>query len=245
MPLNSRTSRIQLLPNTGTGLRPRHAAAYSNSSADVATVADWLRSQGFRVAPLPAGLGWIEFSGTVGQLELAFHTQVKSVVTATGTRVVLAAGISVPAALKPVIHGLVSLDGALSSPALTTPQPVSASAAQLAAETSLSQAEAETPQLLAQLLHLDALHTGGSLGAGESIAIATRSNVRSTDIDAFRSAFSLPASSLKVLPDGPDPGRTADEAEAALAASWAGAAAPGAQIVLVPAATTAATTAWT
>jgi subtilase family serine protease len=61
------------------------AAAYSNSSADVATVADWLRSQGFRVAPLPAGLGWIEFSGTVGQLELAFHTQVKSVVTATGT----------------------------------------------------------------------------------------------------------------------------------------------------------------
>ncbi len=217
------------------------AAAYSNSPLDVAAVAEWLRSMGFQVAPLPAGLGWVEFSGTAGQAEQAFQTELKLVATAGGSRAVLASDVSVPAALRPVIHGLVSLDGVIAAPALTTPLPVTATAAQLAAEASLSRAEAATPKLMVQLLHLDALHASGSMGAGESIAIAGRSNVRGEDIAAFRSAFGLAVSALKVIPDGTDPGRTSDEAEAAISASWAGAAAPGAQIVLVPAATTAAT----
>ena len=217
------------------------AAAYSNSPADVGAVANWLRSEGFQVAPLPGGLGWLEFSGTAGQVEQAFQAQVKLVATSSGTRAVLASDISVPGALRPVIHGLVSLDGVVAAPALTTPLPVTATASELAAETSLSQAEAATPKLMAQLLHLDALHTSGSTGTGESIAIAARSNVRAEDIAAFRSVFGLAASALKVIPDGADPGRTSDEAEAVMMASWAGAAAPGAQIVLVPAASTAAT----
>jgi hypothetical protein len=217
------------------------AAAYANSAADVAAVSGWLEAQGFQVAPLPASRGWIEFSGTAAQVEQTFHTQVHFVATLQGTRAALVSGISVPAALLPLVDGLVSLDGGLSTPALTTPRPVAVSAAELAARTSPNSAEALTPQLAAQLLHLDALHTAGVLGAGESIAIPTRSNVRASDIAAFRSVFSLPVSPLAVLPNGPDPGRTADESEAVLAASWAGAAAPGAQIVLVPAANTGAT----
>jgi len=217
------------------------AAAYANSSTDVAAVSAWLRSQGFQVAPLPAGLGWIEFSGTVGQVEQAFQTQVQSVAAPSGTRLVLASGIAVPAALKPLIHGLVSLDGAVSAAALTTPKPVSASSAELAAETSLAHAEALSPHLMAQLLHLDALQAAGIDGAGETLAIAARSNVNSGDVAAFRAAFGLPANPLSVIPNGSDPGLTGDQAEATLAASWAGAAAPGAQIVLVPAATTGAT----
>ncbi len=217
------------------------ATAYANTSSDVAAVSDWLQSQGFQVAALPAGRGWIEFSGTVAQVEQAFHTQVDSVSIAGVTRSELASGISVPAALRPVIHGLVSLDGTLSAPAITPPQPLTTSASELAAQTSLSQAEALTPQLTAQLLHLDALQTAGVNGAGETIAIAARSNVLSQDVAAFRSAFGLPASPLTVILNGPDPGRTSDEAEAVMSASWAGAAAPGAQVVLVPAASTAAT----
>jgi subtilase family serine protease len=218
------------------------AASYANSASDVAAVSAWLESQGFQVAPLPAGRGWIEFSGTVAQVETAFHTQISSFATANGTRAVLAQGISVPAALAPVVQGLVSLDGALSTPALTTPQPVAVAATELAAETSPNHAEALTPQLVAQLLHLDALHSAGINGSGESIAIAARSDVNSQDVAAFRAAFGLSANPpLTVTPNGPDPGVTSDQAEATLAASWAGAAAPGARIVLVPAATTSAT----
>jgi subtilase family serine protease len=207
------------------------AAAYANSATDVAAVSAWLQAQGFQVAPLPASRGWIEFSGTAAQVEQAFHTQVHSVATLGGTRTALVSGIRVPGALLPLVNGLVSLDGGLSTPALITPRAVAVSAAELAARTSPNSAEALTPQL----------HTAGVLGAGESIAIPTRSNVRASDIAAFRSAFSLPASPLTVFPNGSDPGRTADESEAVLAASWDGAAAPGAQIVLVPAATTSAT----
>ena len=52
------------------------AHSYANNASDVAAVAAWLESQGFTVAPLPAGLGWIEFSGTVAQVEQAFGAQV-------------------------------------------------------------------------------------------------------------------------------------------------------------------------
>jgi hypothetical protein len=217
------------------------AASYANSSSDVAAVSAWLQSQGFQVAALPAGRGWIEFSGTVAQVEQAFQTQIDSAATAAGTRAVLTGGISVPVALKPLVHGLVSLDGALSTASLTSPLTMTSSAAELAAQTSLSQAEALTPQLAAQLLNLAALHSAGINGAGQTIAIAARSNVNSDDVTAFRKAFGLPASALKVTPNGADPGLTADQAEATLAASWAGATAPGAQILLAPAATTGAT----
>ena len=217
------------------------ADTYANSATDVAAVVAWLQSQGFQVAPLPASRGWIEFSGTVAQVEQAFLTQINSVTTAGGNRFAIAGSVSVPAALAPLVHGLVSLDGALSSPALTTPRHMTSSVAELAAETSLSKVEALTPQLAAQLLHLDALQSAGINGAGETIAIAARSNVYSTDVAAFRTAFELPASALLVNPNGSDPGQTQDQTEATMAASWAGAAAPGAQIVLVPASTTSAT----
>jgi subtilase family serine protease len=217
------------------------ADAYGNSAADVAAVSAWLQSQGLQVAPLPAGRGWIEFSGTVAQVEMAFETQIDSVATPGGTRAVLVSDISVPAALQPLVGGLVSLDGALSTADLTTPVPLSVSASDLAAKTSLNNAEALTPQLAAQLIHLDAVQSSGIDGKGQTIAIAARSNVNSSDVAAFRAAFGLPASVLQVALNGPDPGLSGDQAEATLAASWAGAAAPGATILLVPAETTSAT----
>lgn len=220
---------------------PRFADAFANSASDVAAISAWLAQQGFAVAPLPAGRGWIEFSGTAAQVEQAFGAAVHGYSTAAGTRYALTGGISIPTAFVPVVRGLVSLDGAISTPALTVPQAVATKPAALAAQTSPNQAEALTPQLIAPLLHLDALHAAGTTGAGQTIAIAARSNVQTQDIAAFRSTFALPASPVTVSLNGPDPGLTPDQAEAEFAASWAGATAPGAHIVLVPAASTAAT----
>ena len=217
------------------------ANAYSNSASDVAAAVAWLESEGFTVARLPAGRGWIEFSGTVTQVEQAFQTRVDRFETASGARAALAGSISVPGALSPLIQGLVSLDGAVSAPALTAPQPVGGSVAELAAKTSFDSADPLTPLLTAQLLHLDAVHAAGIVGTGETIAIPAPSDVNSADFSGFRAAFGLPPLALKVVPDGPDPGLTAAQAEATLAAEWAGAAAPAAQIVLVPTATTSAT----
>ncbi len=217
------------------------ADRFSNSAADVSAIAAWLAQEGFSIAPLPAGRGWIEFSGTAAQVEQAFGAAVHGYSTTSGTRYALAGGIGVPAVFVPLIRGLASLDGALSVPALTTPQAVATAPSVLAAESSASHAEALTPQLLAPLLHLDALHASGAIGAGESIAIASRSNLQTADIAAFRSTFGLPASPVSLSISGPDPGLTADQAEAELAASWAGAAAPGAKVIVVPSASTSAT----
>jgi subtilase family serine protease len=217
------------------------ASAYSNSATDVAAVAAWLESEGFQVAPLPAGRGWIEFSGTVAQTEQAFQVQIDTVATASGPRPVLVGNISVPTALSPLIAGLVSLDGVVSTPPLTVPQPVAVSVAELAGQTSPGGAPALTPQMMAQLLNLSGLSSSGVQGAGETIAIASRSNVNSTDVAAFRAAFGLSALPLTVALNGADPGLTDGQAEATLEASWAGATAPQAQILLVPAATTSAT----
>lgn len=217
------------------------ANVYANSAADVAQVAAWLQSEGFSVAATPAGRGWIEFSGTAGQVEQAFQTQVHAYATAQGTRLSVNSAISVPSALAPVVAGLVSLDGSLASAALTAPQATSTTASALAALTTANGAEALSPKLVLPLLHLDALQASGLTGAGQTIAIAARSNVNAADVAAFRSNFGLAASAVRVQPSGTDPGLTADQAVATLQASWAGAAAPGATILLVPAATTEAT----
>ena len=214
-------------------LTPREfAAEFSNSPADVAAVSAWLQSQGFAVAPIPSGRGWIEFSGTVSQIEQAFGVSVHNVAAiGAAPRAVLMGSLSVPAALRPVIAGLVSLDGVLSTASLTPPERLSATAS----------TQAFTPAQAAKLLDLQPLVGKGITGAGQSIAIASRSNLNPSDIDAFRAAFGLSAASLSIMPDGVDPGLASDQPLATLAASWAGAAAPDAKILLVPAATTTAT----
>ena len=217
------------------------AGLYANAATDAAAVVSWLQSEGFQVAAVPGGRGWIEFTGTVAQVEQAFQAPVHSFHTPSGVRVALAGPVVVPSALRPVIHGIVSLDGVVSSAAITTPKPVGSAAADLAATTSPAEAEALTPRILNQILHADTLSSEGWTGAGQTIAIAARSNVNVRDVAAFRKTFGLSEEPLQVAVNGMDPGTGVDEAQAVLAASWAGAAAPQARIVLVPAASTSAT----
>lgn len=219
----------------------KFADSYANSASDVETVAAWLQAEGFTVAGLPAGRGWIEFSGTVSQVEHAFETSVHSYGIEGATRLALADGISVPAPLGPLVHGLVSLDGVVAEPAITTPHILQGSAADLLAVGGSARAEAITPNSMAGLLHIDAVHSAGNIGAGQTIAVAARSNINVQDFAEFRKAFGLEASAVEVRVDGADPRQNGDEAEAMLEASWTSAAAPGASIVLVPAATTPAT----
>ena len=222
------------------------AARFAVSATDAATVAAWLRGQGFTVAALPAGRGWIEFSGSVAQVQQAFHTQVRPVAAGTvETRYQTSGAVQLPAAISGRVQGLVSLDGALSAPAVTVPVEVGGNVEALAGEATLRHAEMFTPSLARNWLQVSSLHAAGITGAGESIAIPARSNVRQEDFAAFRKGFGLPQSSLMVDLSGqgsmPDPGRTDEEAATMLAASWAGVAAPQAQIILVPVASTNAT----
>lgn len=238
------------------------ADRFAVSAADAATVVAWLRAQGFTVAALPASRGWIEFSGTAAQVERAFSpklryitfsgnvapvngmiaTHIVEIPSNTGeTRYRLPGEITVPASIASMVNGLVSLDGEFAAPAVTTVAPLKVSPSGLAAERSLTHAEALAPALAGQWLHLASTQAEGLTGTGESIAIPSRSNVREEDFVAFRRSFGLPDADLTVTLSGNDPGRTDEEAGTIEALSWAGATAPEAHIVLVPAASTNAT----
>ena len=213
-------------------------ARYANSPADVATVVGWLKTQGFAVAALPAGRGWIEFTGSSEAVAKAFGVGVKTVPGSETARYALNGEIKVPAAIAGLVKGLVSLDGVESYSATTMAAPIPDDLAALVQEKSASKAAALTPALMRSLVRLSQVSADGS---GETIAIPSRSNVRAEDFAAFRKSFGLPDSTLGVVLNGSDPGRTGDEAAAIMAASWAGVAAPGARVVLVPAGSTNAT----
>jgi len=236
----------QITPGSGSyhqWLTPaQYAARYALSAEDAAQVVAWLEGQGFRVAVLPVSRGWIEFSGTAAQVEQAFGAGVRAFVTSNGeTRYELTRQAQIPSPIAGTVQGLVSLDGILSTAATTAPASLIGSADAVAAKTSLADTQSLTPALARKWLNLPASSSETETGAGESIAILARSNVRPEDFAFFRANFGLPEATLKVTPAGVDPGRTGDEPSAILAASWAGVAAPGAQILLIPSASTNAT----
>ena len=237
----------------------QYASRFSLSASDAATVVAWLKSQGFTVSALPTGRGWIEFSGTQDQVQRAFGAPVKAVASdKRWTRYELAGAIRFPPAISGLVKGLVSLDGVQSAPAATVALALTSTVKALATDTtdaSLNTAPALTPSLAQSRLSIstasgssnsevNSMAAIASMGEGEAIAIPSRSNVRKEDFAAFRESFGLPDSELTVNLNGnagSDPGRNSEEAATILAASWAGVAAPGAQIVVVPAASTNAT----
>jgi trimeric autotransporter adhesin len=83
---------------------------YGISDSDLGKVLGWLKSHGFEVAKVNKGRTAIEFSGTVGQLQQAFHTSIHSYVIGGLQHWANASDPSIPAALAPVVGGVTSLN---------------------------------------------------------------------------------------------------------------------------------------
>jgi subtilase family serine protease len=214
---------------------------FGPSAGDTAAVVGWLKAQGFRVAALPAGRQWIEFSGTLAQTEQAFGVRV----TAVGARYQMTGQAQLPAGIAAQVAGLVSLDGELAAAAATIPVASSEDARALVATAGVA-AGALTgpipPAAASALLKRSGLAAEWN-GQGETIAIPSRSAIAPEDVAAFRDSFGLAANEVELSTAAQKTAvdRTGDEAATLLAASWAGVTAPGARILVVPAATTNAT----
>ncbi|MBS1802028.1 MAG: Ig-like domain repeat protein [Acidobacteria bacterium] len=101
-----------------------------------------------------------------------------------------------------------------------------------------------TPYDFATIYNLLPLWTASTPinGTGQSIAIAGRSDVRSSDVSSFRNTFGLSGGSFTLIKNGTDPGYCTgstgnctldDQIENALDVEWAGATAPKADVKLV------------
>ncbi len=88
----------------------QYGQAFGITDSDLAAITSWLTSQGFTVNSIYPNKTEIDFSGSVGQVRQAFRTQLQRFVINGKTHIANTSDISVPAALKPVITGVMGLN---------------------------------------------------------------------------------------------------------------------------------------
>jgi len=218
---NSRYYHQWLTPQTF-GVR------FGVSQNDLAQVAAWLETQGMNVEEIPSSRRAIVFSGAVGQVEAAFHTQMRRYLVNGQAHFANATAPEIPQALAAVVRGFVSLDDFRSAPAhITAPAYTLANGVNLL-----------MPLDWATIYDVLPLYSQGLDGSGQSIAVIGRSDVALTDVETFRANAGLPAKDpQKIFVNGVNPGMPdcSDEAESALDIEWAGALAKNATVDFVTA----------
>jgi subtilase family serine protease len=217
---------------------------YGPADADVQAVTDWLQSHGFQNVMVGAGRTTIEFSGNVGQVRNAFHTQIHKYLVKGEEHFANASDPAIPEALSPVVKGVVALHN--------FPKQAHVKSRGMYRRT---KATGELKPLFTYGSPANyALGPGDwdviysvpstATGAGQAIAIVGQSNINITDVENFRSIFGLPVNDPQIIVNGTDPGivgpnvtscagSSDDEGESDLDVEWAGAIAPLATIYLV------------
>jgi hypothetical protein len=237
-------------------------AQWGAVDSDVAAVTAWLQSQGFTVKGLTAGRTAIEFSGTVGQVQQAFQTEIHAYQLIGESDAVHHAAVTapqIPRALAPVVAGVSMLnDFKPRSTAIKGPRGVydqSTQKAHLAANSFVR------PELTASTEYGPYLYVGPSDaatiynmpnkalnpaatgttydGTGATIGIVGDSNISLDQLANYRRIFGLAANPPTVIIDGgTDPGENADAVEAYLDTEVANGIAPNAKVYFYTAADT-------
>jgi hypothetical protein len=233
-------------PNYHRWLTPEQfGKQFGPSDGDLQTVTAWLQSRGFQITALSKGRTVIEFSGSASQVQTAFHTSIHKYVVNGEEHWANASDPSIPAALAPAVHGVLSLHNfPRRSYSTVVGTPMRATLRQTAPLPLFTFTPQQTtyyglgPTDFATIYNVLPLWKAGIDGTGQTIAIVGESNIHLSDIEAFRTLFDLPANDPTIILNGPDPGVDGDETEAILDVSWSGAVAKNATIDLVVSAST-------
>ncbi len=223
----------------------KFAASFGPSDDDLEKVEGWLQSHGLNPTVVARGRQWIQFSGTVQQVDGAFGTSVHRFEVNGETHIANSSNISIPQALTPVVAGVVSLNDFRKQPAHSKLVVVKRNAEGKAVPVNPDFTSTDgngnyyydlAPADFQTIYNETPLLKNGVNGTGISIAIAGRSDISLSDVQAFRQTFGLPQNDPNVIMNGTDPGYPnsgRDQVESTLDVEWAGAAAPGATINLV------------
>jgi hypothetical protein len=215
------------------------AKQFAPADQDIQAVTSWLQGQGFQIGHVAAGGMFIEFTGTVGQVRNAFHTDIHRFVVNGEEHFANVSDPQIPAALTPVVAGIVSLHNfprkshAHKAGVFQRSKDTGEVRPLFTGGSGANQFFALGPADFAKIYNVPAALDG----TGQTIAIVNDSNITMSDVTAFRTFFGLPANNPTVILNGPDPGilsgATGDESEADLDVEWSGAIAPKATIDLV------------
>ena len=238
----------QLLEDQLTLNSPRHhawltpeqfGAQFGPSDTDIQSVTNWLNARGFHGIKVGPGRTVIEFSGNAAQVRDAFHTEMHRYVVKGAERFANASDPQIPAALSPVVAGVVSLHN---FPKFAHTHTVGKF--QRSRETGIvkplfsfagcgsstgGECNGIGPADLAKIYNIPP-----SLdGTGQSIAVVGQTNINIQDVQDYRSMFGLPANDPTIILNGPDPGIIQDESEADLDVQVSGGVAPKATVKFV------------
>src|SRR5277367_5279662 len=204
----------QSSPNYHQWLTPQQfGQQFGPSDQDIQKITSWLQSHGFQVAPVSNGRTVIEFSGTAGQVQEAFHTAIHkySVPNATGTiedHWANSTDPSIPAALTPVVAGINTLHDFLKQPqhhlsddkfrVVRKPglQP------QFTGTTgSGATVHAVGPGDLAVIYNANPLYTASPNinGTGSTVAVIARSDFNLQDLIDFRGNFGVASPGIQII----------------------------------------------
>jgi len=242
---------------------------YGPSDSDITAISSWLQNNGFRVERVSKGKITLEFTGTVEQVQKTFHVEMHKYLVNGEDHIANDRDPKIPAALFPVVTGIFSLHDFFPKPQivmgpkvrrdmktgrvrLADPKPdrnTSGAHPELGYEDVNSFVRMDvTPADFAKIYNEDPLFTASTPinGKGVTIAIDGVSDVQTSDFNSFRSAFGLPAQTLKTIiaAGSTDPGfdtAHGGEGENTLDVEWSGATAPGAQIEIVVSSSTSTT----
>ena len=248
-------------PQYHTWLTPQQfGEQFGPSDSDIQAVKDWLTSQGFAGLKVNNGKTIIEFRGTAGQVRNAFHTEVHRLTVGGQEHFANMQEPQIPAALAPVVSGVVGLHNFHPKPLLH--------------RLGKFQRNARTGEITPLFTYTDVNGTFFGVGpadfatiynvpstlnaanpattydgTGVTIAIVGQSNVNPQDITDYKNIFGLPPGtfqtttpancpspgpSICVVLNGPDPGLVSgDEGESDLDLELSSAVAPGANILFV------------
>jgi subtilase family serine protease len=209
---------------------------YGVAEADLQAVTGWLESHGFTVNSVyPNGMV-IDFSGSAGQVRRAFHAPIHHLDVEGVRHIANVTDPQIPAALAPVVAGVVSMHDF---------QPHAMKRTKYTFTYSGFPTQAVVPADLATIYNLNPLFAQGITGVGQTVVVIEDTDLYSSaDWDTFRSTFGLSqysGGSLTTVHPTPASGSNnciapgvvaGDDAEAILDAEWASAAAPSAAIVV-------------
>ena len=249
-------------PNFHRWLTPEQfGALFGPSMTDVGQLTRWLGQRGFTVNRVAPGRTFIDFSGSAGQVEAAFHTEIHYYQVNGQRHYANASEPSIPSALAPLVAGFRGLDNFYPHPMSrasglarlerTTGRWSHVSAGgHLTDGTGANAVYLVGPQDFAAIYGLNeawsqTIEAGGQteklVGTGQTIGVVGDTDLNAADIDGFRTQFGLntigPNGSVVVdhppvsVCAAPDPGT--NDPEGYLDAEWAGSTAPDATIDFV------------
>ncbi len=231
----------------------QYGARFGLSSADLAKVSAWLSGQGFTVTGTARSATFIEFTGTVAQVQQAFGTTIHTMSLDGEQHIANLTDPVLPASIAGVVTAVTGLNDFQIKPrSRVRTVPIESAAPLYTQTTNNVTSHFLAPSDFYTIYDMNPLLTGSPAinGSGMTIAVVGQTElftppsapvqgvvtpVTDPDVAAFRKAAGLPAGPTNTELFGANPGvlSTPDLDESHIDVEWSGAAAPSATILFV------------